>query len=717
MEDSGHGPLPIRHSFIHEKGIFRFSWLSGALIFVALTGLLVWLGPFSAATQVSVLLHTAIGVLIFIPFTLWQASHWWATRKARRSFRKFCAYTGFWTMVVVTVSGFVLTWQAAFAIFTSHFWDRVHLWSGIMVIPFLAYHFYPRAKKAGENGAGEQNGTTGANGKSEFVLPDFRPGRRHMWALSAVTMGIFIIAAGAVTAIYKGYAPDFSHYQLPAGYKMPYGNDPFAPSMAKTESGGPVAPELLANSETCGEAGCHATIYKEWAADSHRWSSEDVFFQGVQGAMMQQEGAPATRYCGGCHDPVSLLSAYKNASTSIEAPGFKEGSSCVICHAMRRVDVQGNGNYVWGAPKPYLFEYRKAGYAKAVTHFLIRAYPRQHDLDYDLALDQQPASCGACHKQFIDKEINHVGWVQLQNQFDDWKHGKWNSDPNPAHRLRCQDCHMYYESVTNLADADPYDVKTGLGLKHRNHWFAAANQVMPGMIASPDSSGQTQRVVEWLKGEKVIPEISNIWPKGPVIPIKIVTAEPFRPGAPAAFRIVMSNNKAGHSFPTGPLDLIRAWVEVKVSDAAGKEVFHSGELTPDGHVEPGTFVLKAEGVNSEGNEIVRHDLWHYVGAKWKRAIFPGYSDMYEYKFDVPRNVKWPLTITARLRYRKANQYFMDFAFAGKHVQTPITDLSSDRLEVAPGSAVPAFRSAHAELKLGATSNALSAHMVKGRAGQ
>ena len=88
MEQSAHGPLPIRHTFIHEKGIFRFSLLSGALIFLALTGLAIWLLPFSVPIQVSVLMHTLLGLAIVIPLTLWQLSHWLATRKARRSFRK-----------------------------------------------------------------------------------------------------------------------------------------------------------------------------------------------------------------------------------------------------------------------------------------------------------------------------------------------------------------------------------------------------------------------------------------------------------------------------------------------------------------------------------------------------------------------------------------------------------------------------------------------------
>ena len=681
MEETSRGPLPIRHSFLHEKGIFHISWMTGALIFLVLSGLAIWLFQFSVTTQVSVLLHTALGIALFIPFTLWQLSHWWASRKAPRSFRKFSAYAGAWTMIVATASGFVLTWQAFFGFFISHFWDRVHLWSGIAAIPFLAYHLYPKARKAVAEGASENGGKKPANGQAGLPLPDFRPGRRHLWAMASATAGLLIVATGVLAGIYSAYAPDFSHYKLPDDYKMPYGPNPFAPSMAMTARGGPVAPELLAGSKSCGKAGCHSAIYQEWLANSHRWSSEDVFFQGVQAAMIQQEGAPSTRYCAGCHDPVSLLSGYKNASTSIEAPGFKEGSSCLVCHAMRRVDVQGNGNYVWAPPKPYLFEYRESGYATAITRFLIRAYPQQHDLDYDLALSKDPASCGACHKQFIDKEINHVGWVQLQNQYDDWKHGKWNTDPNPAHRLRCQQCHMYYRAVAAVGDADPYDMKAGLGLQHRNHWFAAANQVMPEMIHSPDAAGQTERVNRWLQGKEHIPEIASVWPQGPVLPVKVVAPPSMAPGQLAAFRAVVSNNKAGHSFPTGPLDLIRAWVEVRVEDRTGQVVFHSGELSPDGYDEPGTFVLKAVGINPEGVEIVRHDLWHYVGAKWKRAIFPGYSDMYEYKFAVPRKVQGPLVITARLRYRKANQYFMDFAFPGKHLQTPITDIPSDQVEV------------------------------------
>ncbi len=664
--------FPIRHAFLTERGPLGFTWVGGALLFVAVSGIAIWLLPFSVPAEFAVLMHTVFGLVLLLPLLIWQISHWLGARRANRSFRKFCGYAGVWTVAATLLSGLVVTAQAAFSLYVSRFWDQMHLWTGVAAVPFVVYHVWPHAWKLSESQIA-----------AHFVPPDFSPGRRLLWKRTA---GIALGLTDVLLLLSIVYARTTAHLEraaFPAGYSLPYGKDPFSPSLATTETGKPVPPALLANSRSCGSSGCHTSIYDEWRASAHRWSSEDIFFQKVQAALIKSEGIPAARYCAGCHDPVSLLSGYKDASTGIEAPGFKQGASCTACHAMREVDVQGNGNYVLAPAKPYLFEYQEnSHYALTLTHFLIRAYPQQHDRDYDLSLVKRPESCASCHKQFIDKNINHVGWVQLQNQYDDWRMGMWNTAPAAAKRLRCQQCHMYYETASNPAQDDPYDLKTGLGLEHRNHWFAAGNQIMPELLDSPDWRGQIERVNEWLEGKKVVPEIASVWPRGPVMPIRVVAPQADAlPGKPFAFQVVLTNSKAGHSVPTGPLDLIRLWVEVKVCDQPGRVLFHSGELTPEDHVEPGTFVLKAVGVSPNGHEIVRHDLWRYIGAKWKRAVFPGYSDMYAYHFVVPRNVRGPLVITARLRYRKANQYFMNFAFPGKDLQTPITDLSSDRVQI------------------------------------
>lgn len=45
--------------------------------------------------------------------------------------------------------------------------------------------------------------------------------------------------------------------------------------------------------------------------------------------------------------------------------------------------------------------------------------------------------------------------LQAETQYDDWKNGKWNTEHDPAKRPRCQQCHMHYERVAHLAQADP----------------------------------------------------------------------------------------------------------------------------------------------------------------------------------------------------------------------------------------------------------------------
>jgi hypothetical protein len=117
------------------------------------------------------------------------------------------------------------------------------------------------------------------------------------------------------------------------------------------------------------------------AVGSHRWSASDQLYQAVQDIMMKEEGAHATRYCAGCHDPVSLLSGYKDAGRGLDAPGYDEGASCLLCHGIQKVDIQGNGNYIWRPPNRYVFENKEGPAAVFLSEYLIRTFPDHADAD------------------------------------------------------------------------------------------------------------------------------------------------------------------------------------------------------------------------------------------------------------------------------------------------------------------------------------------------
>ena len=224
----------------------------------------------------------------------------------------------------------------------------------------------------------------------------------------------FVVAVVGVSLAYRSPSRTTA---LPDDYSFVYGPDrPFAPSLARTEDAGAIDPRLLSGSNSCGTSGCHVEIVKEWSVSAHRWAAMDAGFQKIQMNMAEQNGPESTRYCGGCHDPISLFSGTKNLFRDTDQltglRGYQEGVSCLACHAIRQVDVKGNADYVVARPSRYLFELDgqdgPEGAKRFVRDFLIRAYPGQHMTDLSKTLFKAPEYCAACHKQFIDEEVEHV---------------------------------------------------------------------------------------------------------------------------------------------------------------------------------------------------------------------------------------------------------------------------------------------------------------------
>ena len=293
MTDANASNKSARYTLIFGKGILGFGLLGGVLLFLLFTGLAIWLLPFSVTAQMAVLLHTAFGLLLLLPLTSWLFRHWWASRNTPWRAQKIGAYGGFWLLAVNALSGLLLSWEAFFSLNINHLADSVHLWSGIAAVPLIALHVLPSLSK---RAAGA---TDASSGIDSLVLAR---GRKRMWTIAASTavlLSLVVVVAGAAY-----HAPNLNEAKLPAGYKLPYGPDPFAPSLATTASGHPVPAVVLAQSQSCGSSGCHTAIYREAEASAHTWSSQDLLFQGVQAAMIKEEGIPAARYCAGCHDPV-----------------------------------------------------------------------------------------------------------------------------------------------------------------------------------------------------------------------------------------------------------------------------------------------------------------------------------------------------------------------------------------------------------------------------
>jgi hypothetical protein len=663
---------------------------SAFLVVMTLSGLSIWLLPFGVTNQVLVFVHTLVGVLFFVPCLWYLVRHWLAYRSYMLTFIKWVGYLGVVVLLLCNVSGVVLTFQALFGTAISYAWDAVHIVTTLGLLAFALPHIVVilfRDRRAR------------AQGTAVPVAAEAKHGKGVAIATLAAAAAVFLL-------VYAYPAPQLND-DFPADYSYKYGPDrPFAPSQAATMTGSALDARRLSGSEGCGTSGCHEEILHEWQASAHRYSAMDPAFQAIQMNMAKQNGPESTRYCGGCHDPISLFSGTKNLFTDpgklTSLHGYQEGVSCLTCHAVREVDVKGNANYEIGTPTRYLFELDYDASPneldRLLRDFLIRAYPTEHVRSLSKTLFKAPEYCAACHKQFVDEEINNVGWVQLQNQYDNWRKSRWNH-PNDANRtIECRECHMPLVDSTDPAAGDAKDYnRTARDRKHRSHRFLGANQMMPALLELPGWQDHIALIERWLQGGLEIPEIADKWATGPAVSIEVLAPDSVMPGEKFTIKTVITSNKVGHDFPTGPLDIIQSWVELVVRDAAGEVVFSSGTVDEKGFIKPGSFIFKAEPVDQYGNLIDRHNLWEMVGVRHRRALFPGFSDTAEFEAacpdlrrvkkafsDQPAEVRAPtgmgdLQITARLLYRKADQYLINFIFGeDAGLSSPITEMASDQ---------------------------------------
>ncbi len=659
---------------------------SGLLVFLTLTGLSIWLLGFSEFNQVVVLVHTAVGLAAILPLVWYSLRHWLQYRRKLFSHLKLTGYLSLLSLFVAGVSGIVLTWQAAFGSRISYAWDLVHIISTVALIVTTLPHIITAAVRFVREPS------------NEILAPVRVAVRKYAYGTTITTALLFVVVVLGVWL----YRPLELNNEFPEDYSYAYGPDrPFAPSLARTSSGGAFDARSLGGSKSCGTSGCHEEVAKEWEVSAHRWSAMDPAFRAVQSIMSEQNGPESTRYCGGCHDPISLFSGTKDLFVEdlTNQVGYDEGVSCIVCHAIKETDVQGNANYVITQPERYLFEFAEGGPARWTSDFLIRAYPWKHVETLQHKLFKSPEFCAACHKQFIDEEINNVGWVQLQNQYDNWRKSRWNHPGDPTKTIECRECHMPLVTSRDPASGDDLDYnRTPEDGQHRSHRFLGANQFMPVHLKLPGGEEQVRLTEEWLRGEIEIPEIADKWKEGPAVPITVQAPDRVRRGEDVSLEVLISNNKLGHDFPTGPLDIIQAWVEVSVTDQAGNEIYSSGSRNEQHFIDPGTFMFKAEPVDQYGNLIDRHNLWEMVGVRYRRALFPGFSDRATYTFSCPATLTKELEplpeartfhmaaptddaelrVTARLMYRKVDQYLLNVLFGeDSGLTSPVSVLSED----------------------------------------
>ena len=481
-------------------------------------------------------------------------------------------------------------------------------------------------------------------------------------------------------------------------------NSPFFPSSAKTNTGGIIPSNFFMDSEACGQ--CHKDIYEQWKSSMHHFASfNNQFYRKSIEYMQSVVGTKPSKWCAGCHDHAVFFNGRfdRPISEQIDTPEARAGLACTSCHAITHVDSSmGNGGFTIEYPPLHEIATSKNPYLRAFDHFLTYLDPEPHRRTFMKPFMRQdaPEFCSACHKVHLDVPVNNYRWFRGFDDYDNWQASGVSGQGArsfyyPSTKSTCVDCHMPL-----VASRDPGNH----GGQIHSHRFPAANTAVAyvnqdqaqmkaeeeflksGFItvdifaATPvdDAAGQTAMVRRSGEGPKLMSSFAvgeEAEPSRDVVIREVgAVSAPldkagavFAPGSTARIDVVVRTRKIGHFFPAGTVDAFDVWLELQGCDAKGRVVFWSGKVEDNGTgpVEPGAHFYKSFQLDADGNPIDKRNAWQSRSVLYVRLIPPGAADVAHFRVRIPKEAAGPISLTAKLNYRKFSHYYTQFAYKGE----------------------------------------------------
>jgi hypothetical protein len=124
--------------------------------------------------------------------------------------------------------------------------------------------------------------------------------------------------------------------------------------------------------------------------------------------------------------------------------------------------------------------------------------------------------------------------------------------------------------------------------------------------------------------------------------------------------VAVQNVAAGHNLPTGVTELRQMWLELNVTDAAGKSVYESGLVYDTGRFGVDTISFGTVAGDDQGRPTYKP--WEMAQFLRKRTIPPKGVARESVSITVPGDLSGPLTIEARLLYRSAPPEVVEWLF-------------------------------------------------------
>jgi tetratricopeptide (TPR) repeat protein len=457
-----------------------------------------------------------------------------------------------------------------------------------------------------------------------------------------------------------------------ASYNYRFGTDrPSVPGNASVEGEDFVQPGAFPNAQYCGH--CHQEALHQWRQALHSNSFRTPFYRTSVNILIRTKGIEFSRHCDSCHNPIAVLAGGLTQDSQVDRSFDKDGLTCTTCHSVQSLkSTNGNGGFVMGVPAVMVDEkgHRIPG---EVPYDEIMKYPKRHAMAVMKSIYRTPEFCAACHKANLPDTLNDYKFIRAFTTYDEWQQSKF-SQRNPltfytADFTTCQGCHMK-RAANTLPDPG---AKNGT---FASHSWAAGNTAVPFYYGFDE---QLRKTTDFLKaGNYLNVDIFALQKASDDKVIGPLGSVPFslKPNELVQALVVIQNKNIGHSLIPEVRDLYEAWVEFTAKDAAGKEIYHSGFIKPDGSLDERAHSFTNRPVNVDGGFVDNHKVWTIHSVAYDNSIQAGRSVLVRYQFRIPSDLKGPITITAKVNYRHFRQSFMNNVFGPDHPVYPIVEIAS-----------------------------------------
>lgn len=380
---------------------------------------------------------------------------------------------------------------------------------------------------------------------------------------------------------------------------------------------------------------CHPELTEEWQKDAHSRSAVNPLFLAFYNGSPEngeQKAGPgyktdfpeANGNCADCHVPALALARPFQADPNHAQGVEREGIFCDFCHKINGVSIDQTGSLP-GVRSLQLL--RPSDGRQVFFGPYADVYPGD---DAYHPLYARSHYCAPCHNgKFWD--------VLAYSEFQEW-----NESSYKTRNIHCQTCHM-----PPTGNAERFALQKEGGIV-RN----------PATIPSHFNLG--------VQNEAFMKQ---------AIDLKLSARETVE-----ALEVVIavSNVNAGHHYPTGS-PMRNMILLVTVQDAAGRiPKMLQGEQVPlwggVGAPEEGNYAgMPGKGYAKVLRDAVlypdqrrRHFTRQYPAPHWRPTIIESDTripaegiDETLYRFKLSENLSWPITVTARLIYRRSYKPWMD----------------------------------------------------------